>query len=219
MSNLIILLRLVVSALLSGFIGLERELHGCAAGLRTHILVCIGSTLFMLTSIYVAGDFVEMGNTDPSRIAAGVVTGIGFLGAGAIIRYGTSVRGLTTAASIWAVAAVGLAVGAGMYMAASIATFVALLVLILSRVEERMQLKRHSKKLRIKVTVAGGIGIGDIRNLIEAYGGSIKGISTEESADKKTKELVFNLMLARGYHKDIISEVASLAGVEDVYWK
>ncbi|MFH1552492.1 MAG: MgtC/SapB family protein, partial [Candidatus Omnitrophota bacterium] len=111
MSSLVILLRILMSALFAGCIGIEREIHGRAAGLRTHILVCVGSTLFMLTSIMVCVNYGHIGQVDPSRIAAGVVTGIGFLGAGAIIRYGASIHGLTTAASIWAVAAVGLAVG------------------------------------------------------------------------------------------------------------
>ena len=80
-------------------VGFERELHGCAAGLRTHILVCVGATLFIITSISMV-QYSEL--VDPTRIAAGVVTGIGFLGAGAIMRYGASIRGLTTASSIWA---------------------------------------------------------------------------------------------------------------------
>lgn len=146
MGNLVILVRILIAAFLSGLIGLERELHGCAAGLRTHILVCIGSALFMLTSIFVAESYKSIGTVDPSRIAAGVVTGIGFLGAGAIIRYGTSIRGLTTAASIWAVAAIGLAIGAGMYEAGGIATVISLMVLILSRLEEKMFLKHRNKK-------------------------------------------------------------------------
>ena len=121
-----ILIRLLVAAALTGAIGLERELRDRAAGLRTHMLVGVGSALFTIVSAYGWSDFqfstAEGVVFDPTRIAAQIVTGIGFLGAGAIIRQGLSVRGLTTAAGLWVVAAIGMAVGAGYYSAALIAT-------------------------------------------------------------------------------------------------
>ena len=219
MPNLIILLRLVVSAILSGLIGIERELHGCAAGLRTHILVCVGATLFMITSILIAASYGHVGEADPSRIAAGVVTGIGFLGAGAIIRYGASIRGLTTAASIWAVAAVGLAVGAGMYEAASIASVVVLAVLILSRLEERTTLKRQGKKLSIRLNADLDTNADDIRNIIDSYRGRIKRIASEKDETKTKIDFVFDIILPRVYEKDIVAEISSLPGVENVSLK
>ena len=125
-----ILIRLLVAAALTGAIGLERELRDRAAGLRTHMLVGVGSALFTIVSAYGWGDFqfstAEGVVFDPTRIAAQIVTGIGFLGAGAIIRQGLSVRGLTTAAGLWVVAAIGMAVGAGYYSAALIATGIVL---------------------------------------------------------------------------------------------
>jgi putative Mg2+ transporter-C (MgtC) family protein len=127
------LLRLAVAALLGGAIGLERELDEKAAGLRTHILVAVGSALFTLVSAYGFHDFLTHGGAvvraDPSRIAAQIVTGIGFLGAGVIFRQGLTVRGLTTAASLWVVAAVGMAAGAGFWEGAVIATGVGLISL------------------------------------------------------------------------------------------
>ncbi|MEA3489110.1 MAG: MgtC/SapB family protein [Candidatus Omnitrophota bacterium] len=219
MTSWIILLRILLSTLFGGLIGIEREVHGCAAGLRTHILVSIGSTLFMMTSIIVCIKYGHVGEADPSRIAAGVVTGIGFLGAGAIIRYGSSIRGLTTAASIWAVAAVGLAVGVGMYEAAGISTFVVLVILILSRLEERMELKRHRKKLAVRVCSDGGAGEDDIRCIIESFGGRIKHVETETDKPKGRKVLLINLALSRFYHKEVIKEISSLHGVENVEWK
>ena len=120
------LLRVVVAAGLGGAVGLERELREREAGFRTHLLVSVGSCLFTLVSAYGFHEFLVGGGnivrTDPTRIAAQIVTGVGFLGAGAIIRQGFSVRGLTTAATLWVVAAIGMASGAGYYSAAVITT-------------------------------------------------------------------------------------------------
>ena len=137
MPVLVITLRIFLAALLSGFIGLERETHDKAAGFRTHILVCVGSTIFMITSLLISLKYGHFGPVDPSRIAAGVVTGVGFLGAGAVMRSGASVQGLTTAASIWAAAAIGLAIGAGLYTVGIMGTAVVVLVLFLSRIKKR----------------------------------------------------------------------------------
>ena len=129
-----IILRLILGAALGGLVGLEREKHNKnTAGLRTHILVCVGSTLIMLTSIYVFEAYGHLAPVDPSRIAASVITGIGFLGAGTIIRSGTSVTGLTTAASLWTISGIGLAVGCGFYVASFAAGIIALAALYLLR--------------------------------------------------------------------------------------
>jgi putative Mg2+ transporter-C (MgtC) family protein len=115
-------LRILLSAALGGVIGFQREKEGKEAGLRTHILICVGSALFTVVSMYAFGG-------DPARIAAGVVAGIGFLGAGTILKTGGGVvRGLTTAASIWITAAIGLAAGAGLYIIAAVTTVIALVV-------------------------------------------------------------------------------------------
>ena len=219
MPALTILIRIFLAALFGGLIGFEREVHGCAAGLRTHILVAIGSALFMITSLGVASEHANSMMVDPSRIAAGVVSGIGFLGAGAILRYGSSIRGLTTAASIWAVSAIGLSVGTGMYAASSITTVVALSILILSRWEERMELKQHGKKLHIIVNADSNIEIADIEKIIEAYGGRIKNIITKKDEALTEKVFKLDLILSRLYHKDIITEVSSLPDIVSVEWK
>jgi putative Mg2+ transporter-C (MgtC) family protein len=120
-----IAVRLVVAALLGAAIGLEREIHDHPAGMRTHLLVSLGSALFTVVSIFGFVGVLGTGQgapVDPSRVAAQVVTGIGFLGAGAILKFGTTVRGLTTAASLWATAAIGMAVGAADYVLASVGT-------------------------------------------------------------------------------------------------
>ena len=129
-----VLLRLFLAIVLGGFIGFEREAEGKPAGIRTHALVCLGATLFMLISIKSPDFFPGAGTVDPGRIAAQVVTGVGFLGAGTIMRSGGAVKGLTTAASIWTVAAIGLAVGVGYYVTAIVSTALALAVLHLPEV-------------------------------------------------------------------------------------
>ena len=136
-----IFIRLVLSLFLGGLIGIEREAHKRQAGLRTHILVCIGSCLIMLTSMYVFDIYKNQVPLDPARIAAGVITGIGFLGAGTIIRDSEGVRGLTTAASLWVVAAIGLAVGCGFYKAAIYTSALTVCVLVILRYIERAVFK------------------------------------------------------------------------------
>jgi len=123
------LIRILLSFLLGGIIGAERETRGRSAGLRTHILVCVGSTVIMLVSLYMFEMFKGEAAIDPSRIAAGVVTGIGFLGGGAIIRSEKRSRGLTTAASVWISSAIGLAAGCGYFSAAIITTIIVFFVL------------------------------------------------------------------------------------------
>ena len=133
-TNAQIILRLIIAAILSGLIGFERERHNRRiAGFRTHILVCVGSTLIMLTSLYIFDLYGTRAPVDPARIAAGVITGIGFLGAGTIIRSSASVTGLTTAASLWTVSGIGLAVGCGFYIASYAATVIVLAALYLLR--------------------------------------------------------------------------------------
>ena len=132
-----VILRLVLAVFLGGLIGLEREVRQRGAGLRTHILVCIGSTLIMLTSLYVFDIYKDIVNLDPGRIAAGIITGIGFLCAGTIIRYGGTVKGLTTAASLWVTAGVGMAAGCGFYSAALFATLIVFTVLFFLRKLEK----------------------------------------------------------------------------------
>ena len=153
-----LVLRLVIAAALAGAIGLEREARDQPAGFRTHMLVALGACLFTLVSAYSFESFLARETSpqfryDPTRIAAQIVTGIGFLGAGAIIRYGLSVRGLTTAASLWVVAAIGTAVGLGGYLIAAATTTVTLLTLFVLR-PVRTKLvrgvrKEHEAEIRI----------------------------------------------------------------------
>ncbi|MHA0858458.1 MgtC/SapB family protein [Paenibacillus sp. CMAA1364] len=158
-----IILRLLLAMALGGAIGLERERLNRAAGLRTHILVCLGSTLIMMLSIYGFSDFVNEPNIriDPARLAASVITGIGFLGAGTILFTGKSITGLTTAASVWVVAALGLCVGAGFYVAAITTTLLILMTLIVFNKIELRYMKGNRVHL-LTIHAINNKGILDI---------------------------------------------------------
>lgn len=138
-----ICIRLLLGAFLGGVVGYERYTHGRPAGLRTHLIVCMASVLIMIVSVdfhYLTGDYPDYIRIDPSRIAAGAITGIGFLGAGVIIRTGFTVQGLTTAACLWIVSAIGLAIGGGFYLPGIITTFLTVIALWLLRgVEKKME--------------------------------------------------------------------------------
>ena len=146
LSSYQVLARLLLATILGGLIGFEREARHRAAGLRTHILVCLGSALAMLTSIYMFEIYRGAATVDPTRIAAQVITGVGFLGAGTILRAGPTVKGLTTAASLWAVAGIGLAVGCGFYSGAIISTILVVVTLVVfSKMETALSLKGDRK--------------------------------------------------------------------------
>jgi putative Mg2+ transporter-C (MgtC) family protein len=153
--------RLLVAAVLGAAIGVERELHDHPAGVRTHLLVALGSAVFTVLSI-VGFPSADGTATDPSRVAAQIVTGIGFLGAGAILKYGPSVRGLTTAASLWAAAGIGMAAGAGLPflgVAATVIVFVSLWPLRL--VSERLE-NASPRRLHVRVLLADASRMADL---------------------------------------------------------
>lgn len=150
------LLRLILATVAGALVGLERELRGRQAGFRTNILVCLGSAIVMVVSVSFASHGWEENETilriDPSRIAYGVMTGVGFLGAGTIIHHGATVRGLTTAAALWCVAAIGLAIGFGLYIVAAMGCILVLMALwLLDHIEEVMP-KIHVRRVTMRAT-------------------------------------------------------------------
>src|SRR5512139_1301623 len=160
--------RLLLGALLGGGIGLERQMHGRPAGFRTHLLVCVASVLLMIVSGSLGGGG---GPFDPGRLAAGAITGVGFLGAGVILKSGLSVHGLTTAACLWMVSAIGLAVGSGMHFAAALGFAITLGSLWLLRYVEE-----HLPRLAYKhVTVVADRGVPEeqVRAAVTAHGPGI----------------------------------------------
>jgi putative Mg2+ transporter-C (MgtC) family protein len=158
-----VVIRILIAAVLGGLIGIEREIREHTAGFRTHILVAVGAAAFTLASSY----GLEGTGFDPNRISAQVVTGIGFLGAGAIIRYGASVRGLTTAASLWTVAAVGLLAAQGFFNAALITTLVVILSLYaLRQIENRLLYPRLGQTVGVRVHFRSP-GYGPLAQLVD----------------------------------------------------
>lgn len=146
--------KLCLSMLLGSLVGYERKRKGQAAGVRTFSLIAMGATLAMILSIYVPQEYLGLKNGDPGRIAAQVITGIGFLGAGAIIQMKGSIRGLTTAAGIWMVATIGMAVGVGMYILSIIATALILFILVeLERMEQHVSKGSESRIIRLRLGV------------------------------------------------------------------
>lgn len=144
--------KLCLSMLLGSVVGLERKRKGQSAGVRTFALISMGATLAMILSVYVPQEYLGLKNGDPSRIAAQVISGIGFLGAGAIIQMKGSVRGLTTAAGIWMVAAIGMTVGLGLYTLSIVATLLIYFILLqLERIEHRLKVGSDNRIIRLKV--------------------------------------------------------------------
>ena len=206
--------RLLVGALLGLAIGFEREIHGHPAGLRTHMLVALGSALFTVLSIHgFAGD-AGSGPVDPTRIAAQIVSGIGFLGAGAILKYGTSIRGLTTAASLWATAAVGMAVGAGSWVLAVAGTAIVVFSLWpLNIVIARLR-PHGTRQLRIRLHASSIEILGEVTRQLAGRRIEIGEINTQRRG-KGNYEIEIQVRLPTSVlQQDIIAQIASLAGVE-----
>ena len=216
------LLRLALAAVLGGLIGVERELREREAGLRTHLLVALGSALFTIVGAYGFHAFLESGasvvRADPTRIAAQIVTGIGFLGAGAIIRQGLSVRGLTTAATLWVVAAVGLAAGAGYYSAAVITTGLVLVALYPLRIVAYRILHRfRPEDGRLLVELPAGHAPGTIIDEVERAGAQIQAIDVSQEGDRRRLEL--DIQLPRDMQVPrLVARIADVEHVAAVRW-
>jgi putative Mg2+ transporter-C (MgtC) family protein len=213
--DLVLLGRLLLAAVLGGAIGAERELNDQAAGLRTHMLLTIGACLFTLISAYGFGSGI---GTDPSRLAAQIVTGIGFLGGGAIVRHGLTVKGLTTAASIWATASVGVAVGAGSYvLGIGGAVLVVGTLFGLRRVSNVLQRWGVSREEFALVTVPGF----DVRRIVELLEGErvdLRGLEHHEDEDGDRVVLLVKLR-PRYRPEQLLAALRRVEGVLQVEWE
>jgi len=216
------LLRVAVAAGLGGAVGLERELREREAGFRTHLLVSVGACLFTLVSAYGFHEFLVGGGNvvraDPTRIAAQIVTGIGFLGAGAIIRQGFSVRGLTTAATLWVVAAIGMASGAGYFSAAVITTVLALFSLWPLRIAAFRVMTRYRPETdRLIVQLPAGESPAPLIEKLESLGGSLQSLEVGHEADRRTV-LVDVTLPPKADAPAIVSQLSQLEHVLEVRW-
>lgn len=219
--NLEYIARLLLASLLGGIIGIEREVHGRAAGFRTHLLVSLGSCLFVVTSIH----FYELfGNTsgigpvgvDPARVAAQVVTGIGFLGAGAIMRDKASIRGLTTAACLWIAAAIGLACGIGLYFIAPFVTLLAVIsLLLLKKVENLLKRDTYSS---VKIWSEGiDNHLIRIEELLGGYGLQLMNAIVEKDVSNRETFIAFEIKLSnRDIAYRLFENIATIPGVKKV---
>ncbi|SFS85569.1 MgtC/SapB family protein [Marininema halotolerans] len=214
-------LRLLIATVLGGLIGWEREHNNHPAGLRTHILVSVGSCLIMLLSVYGFSEFAKEDNVrlDPSRIAAQVVSGIGFLGAGTILRQGFTVSGLTTAASLWVVAAIGLASGAGFYFPAIVTTVVALVSLeLLNRAENYLFRRKRLITMRIDTDNATG-RMGELATVIGNLGIQIRKVTLDHGEINENRlQILFTMKLPGDLEVATIMEaVESVQGIREVH--
>lgn len=189
---LTILIHLGAAVLAGGFIGLERTYHGRPAGFRTHTLVCTASSLLMLLTVYqwqlLAGAPLETMRVDPTRMAQGIMTGIGFLGAGVIMKEGLTVRGLTTAASIWITASIGILLGIGFYFPAIVATLLTLGTLSLFRWIEAIMPSQYYARLHVRFKRQELLPEPELRDLITAHGFSVANLSYQLADEGKVFE-------------------------------
>jgi putative Mg2+ transporter-C (MgtC) family protein len=210
--------RLAVAAALGGAIGFERELRDREAGFRTHMLVCVGSALFTIVSAYGFSEFLESGDpvirADPTRIAAQIVTGIGFLGAGAIIRQGLSIRGLTTAATLWVAAAIGIAAGAGFYSGAVVAVLITLLALWPLRVGAHAVFDRlRPEEKSVLLELRAGTEMSKLLAQLDARNVHVEAFKVEDESDVR----IVTLTLDRPTDQ-LLGDLSDLEFVRSVHW-
>jgi len=220
-----ILWRLLLAVLLGGAIGLEREFRGRPAGLRTHILVCLGATIMMIASqampdLYRALPRASRVTLDPGRIAAGIITGIGFLGAGAIIRIGDLVRGLTTAGCIWFVAALGIVIGQGFYPLAITSTAIALMsLMVLSRAEHHIQPIVYRSIIMVVPVSEEESMEKRCRALLEEQEIKVQDIAHKLSLESGKAEITFKIRARNQLQGGaVLRAVAALPGVMEAHW-
>lgn len=206
-----VFVRLTVATILGGLVGLERERLNRAAGLRTHVLVSIGSALFTLLSIYA---FREAGKVnDPARVAAQIVSGIGFLGAGTIMKHGATVRGLTTAASLWVVAGIGMASGAGYYLGACLTTLLVVLALVFLKVIERSMGEKLMTLMELSMPSKPG-QLARVQGVFEVLGVSLKNL--EMDSEDEQLLLRVTVLIPRELSQNVLLQSLSDVGVTHI---
>jgi putative Mg2+ transporter-C (MgtC) family protein len=213
-TDLELLGRLVLAAALGGAIGAERELHDQPAGLRTHMLLTIGACLFTLVSAYGFG-----GSTDPSRLAAQIVTGIGFLGGGAILRHGLTIRGMTTAASIWATTSIGVTVGVGRYLLAIGATVLVIATLFGLRMVRNLLQRWASSREEFTLVTRDGFDVSQVVELARRERVTVRGMEQERGEDGGGRLTLVARLPPRYRAERLLEALTRLEGVREVGWE
>jgi putative Mg2+ transporter-C (MgtC) family protein len=213
-----ITLRLLVAVLVGGLIGLERSYHGRPAGFRTHTLVCLSTCVLMLVTVYETfwfpATFEGRATIDPTRLAQGIMTGIGFLGAGAIIKEGLSVRGLTTAASIWITAALGILVGIGFYFPVGVATVLTLGTLSVFRwIEIRMPMQTYAYFV-VRFGADAIVPEDEMRRLLASYRFTVGGLTYR--LDKTEDFFEYRMVIRTNRARNVQALCAHLNTVESI---
>lgn len=199
--------RLALSALLGGLVGVEREMHHQPAGLRTHMIVSLGACLMMMVSIHM-GD-LSANRSDPGRIAAQVVAGVGFLGAGAIMRSGLSVRGLTTAACLWTVAGIGLAAGCGYWKAATLTTvFVLVATYVFQKLEIRISKGRYLRKFVVYAQESASL-VASLEGILQKSGSAIREVDIQRNILEKKMQVTITASCPEDHDVDKMSRAFS----------
>ncbi len=212
-----IFVRLFIALILGGIIGIEREGIRRPAGLRTHILVCIGSSLVMLSGIYLSDIFINIASIDPSRLGAQVISGIGFLGAGTILKVNSGVKGLTTAASLWSVAGIGIACGIGFYWGAIICTLLILFsLMVFGKIERYIKARDHELFIEILCENKSD----NLEKIIKTFNEKniiVKNMETTILKSENLLQLSFVTTLPRDCKpQEIVSEITHIEGINNI---
>ncbi len=212
-----IFLKIVLAVILGGMIGLERESINKPAGFRTHILVCVGAALVMIVSEELFLQYSGLTTADPARLGAQVISGIGFLGAGTIIKDGVTVKGLTTAATLWTVSCIGLAVGGGFYAPAIITVIIVYIVLILFNRIEVVGIKKNRRHVAMKIELFNNENsLSNVEKILMENGVNIKGIKYLNHNEQTSQVKIFLTVDNTKQYDDVVSLITDLSGVKRV---
>lgn len=217
-SEVQIILRVLLGAVLGAVVGFERERDNQPAGLRTHMILVVGATLAMVLSVNLGYLFARPGTpADPARLAAQVISGIGFLGAGAILRYGYNVKGLTTATSLWTMAIVGMAVGAGYYLIGVFTTALMLVVLgLLNVIENRWVRTSVSRFISIDADYTKGV-VKDVRHIVQEFSDDLTSFNIQKEFKNKRLRIQIVARISRDQRlEELIDALSDIDGVKSL---
>lgn len=212
-----VILRIVLAMIIGGTVGIQREFQNNAAGFRTHILVSLGACIAMLTNEYLLLEYGHISNIDVARMGSYVISGIGFLGAGSIIKDNMRVRGLTTAAGLWVVACLGVSVGAGYYIAAGVGTVLVVIVLILLKIVEEKIITKKRNRIQISIVIVNSPGhLAKVFGVISETGAAIRNVHMVDT-EGELVDVMITTTIPHGITTDVLCELLSSAQVAKIH--